>query len=84
MEKIKTADDQLSNRPEKNNSSLNEDVASPDYGPPSYQSSVVQQNVNPNFDAESVKGFHFNDESIRRNFIRKVLSFLSVNNDFLV
>lgn len=79
IQKNKIAEDQYNNKREKNNPSLNEDVESADYGPPNYQSSVVQQNVESNFDAESVKGFHFNDESIRRNFIRKVFTFLSVN-----
>lgn len=42
--------------------------------PPNYQSSIDSNSI-----PENVKGFAFNDESIRRNFIRKVFSILAVN-----
>lgn len=75
MEKSESIGGQTNYLPEPSYPPLNED---PNLGTSNYQSSVVQQN-DTNFDPESVKGFDFNEDSIRRKFIRKVFSLLSVN-----
>ncbi|XP_055311513.1 protein lifeguard 1-like isoform X2 [Sitodiplosis mosellana] len=76
MNKNEAVDSQSSHPPEQNHPPLNEETTRPDIAPPNYQSSVVQKNES-NFDPENVKGFDFNDDSIRRNFIRKVFSLIA-------
>lgn len=52
--------------------------------PPNCQSSPpsLNQDVpNTNSDPENLKGFDFSDESIRKKFMRKVFTLLSVNDD---
>lgn len=71
MEKSESIDVQSNYPPNQNYPPLKED-------PPGYQSSVVQKN-DSNFDLENVKVFDFDDETIRRKFIRKVFTLLAVN-----
>lgn len=58
-----------------------EQFNNPPFESSNYQSSLSPTSVNVanlNIDPESVKGFDFTDDTIRRKFIRKVFTLLSV------